>query len=233
MRQIKLPHVPSDVESRKSDLLTDLWYKGKEIQIKKDEQEKRVHMKNIVIFGAPGSGKGTQSDLLIEHYGLGHISTGDVLRNEIKKGTELGKTAQGFIDNGQLIPDELMISILANVYDSFGRGHKGVIFDGFPRTIPQAEALKQMLDERGDKVAAMIELDVPEDELMKRLILRGQQSGRADDNEETIKKRLVVYHSQTQPLIEWYKQEGLHHHINGLGTLERIFADIQKVIDGI
>ena len=233
MRQIKLPHLPSDVEERKSDLMTDLWYKDKETQIKRDEQEKRVIMKNIVIFGAPGSGKGTQSDLLIKEYGLGHISTGDVLREEIKKGTELGKTAQSYIDKGNLIPDELMISILAGVYDSFGRGHKGVIFDGFPRTIPQAEALKKMLEERGDKVAAMIELDVPEDELMKRLILRGQQSGRADDNEETIKKRLVVYHSQTQPLIEWYKKEGLHHHIDGLGTLERIFADIQKVIDGI
>ena len=233
MRQIKLPHLPSDVEAQKSDLLTDLWYKGKETQIKRDEQEKRINMKNIVIFGAPGSGKGTQSDLMIEHYGLGHISTGDVLRNEIKRGTELGKTAQSYIDKGNLIPDELMISILANVYDSYGRGHKGVIFDGFPRTIPQAEALKRMLDERGDRVAAMIELDVPEDELMKRLLLRGQQSGRADDNEETIKKRLVVYHQQTQPLIEWYRQEGLHHHINGLGTLERIFADIQKVIDNI
>jgi adenylate kinase len=233
MREIKLPHLPSDVEERKSDLLTDLWYKGKETQIKPDKQEKRIQMKNIVIFGAPGSGKGTQSDLIIEQYGLGHISTGDVLRNEIKKGTELGKTAQQFIDNGQLIPDDLMVSILANVYDSFGRGHKGVIFDGFPRTIPQAEALKQMLSERGDKIAAMIELDVPEDELMKRLILRGQQSGRADDNEETIKKRLVVYHSQTQPLIEWYANEGLHHHIDGLGTLERIFADIKKVIDNL
>ena len=108
-----------------------------------------------------------------------------------------------------------------------------MIFDGFPRTIPQAEALKKMLDERGDKVAAMIELDVPEDELMKRLILRGQQSGRADDNEETIKKRLVVYHSQTQPLIDWYKKEGIHYHINGLGDLDRIFADISEVIDKI
>jgi len=189
-------------------------------------------MKNIVIFGAPGSGKGTQSDKMIEKYGLNHISTGDVLRSEIKKGTELGKTAASYIDKGNLIPDDLMVSILAGVYDSFGN-HKGVIFDGFPRTIPQAEALKKMLDERGDKVAAMIELDVPEDELMKRLILRGQQSGRADDNEETIKKRLVVYHSQTQPLIEWYKKEGLHYHINGSGELDRIFADICKVIDGI
>ena len=189
-------------------------------------------MKNIVIFGAPGSGKGTQSDMMIEKYGLNHISTGDVLRAEIKKGTELGKTAASFIDNGQLIPDDLMVSILASVYDSFG-DHKGVIFDGFPRTIPQAEALKKMLNERGDKVAAMIELDVPEDELMKRLLLRGQQSGRADDNEGTIKKRLIVYHSQTQPLIEWYKKEGVHYHINGLGDLDRIFADICEVIDKI
>ena len=189
-------------------------------------------MKNIVIFGAPGSGKGTQSDKMIEKYGLNHISTGDVLRSEIKKGTELGKTAASYIDNGQLIPDDLMVSILAGVYDSFG-DHKGVIFDGFPRTIPQAEALKKMLDERGDKVAAMIELDVPEDELMKRLLLRGQLSGRADDNEETIKKRLVVYHSQTQPLIEWYKQEGLHYHIDGLGSLDRIFRDICDVIDNL
>jgi len=222
------------MESRKgSDLLTDLWYKGKEIQVKQDQQEKRVHMKNIVIFGAPGSGKGTQSDLMIDHYGLGHISTGDVLREEIRKGTELGKLAASYIDGGNLIPDDLMISILANVYDSYGRGHKGVIFDGFPRTIPQAEALKKMLDERGDKVAAMIELDVPEEELMERLIKRGQESGRADDNEETIKKRLVIYHQQTQPLIDWYRQEGLHHHINGHGTLERIFSDIQKVIDNL
>ena len=233
MRIVKLPHMPSDVEVRKGDLITDLWTKGKETQIKQDKQEIRVNMKNIVIFGAPGSGKGTQSDKLIEKYGLNHISTGDVLRAEIKTGTELGRTAQQYIDQGQLIPDDLMVSILASVYDSFGRAHKGVIFDGFPRTIPQAEALKQMLSERGDLVAAMLELDVPEDELMKRLLQRGQQSGRADDNEETIKKRLVVYHSQTQPLIEWYKQEGVHHHINGLGDLDRIFKDIQEVIDNI
>ena len=233
MRQIKLPHLPGDVKARKGDLLPDLWYKGREIPVKLNQPKQNIQMKNIVIFGAPGSGKGTQSDLLIEHYGLGHISTGDVLRNEIKKGTELGKTAQQYIDGGNLIPDDLMVSILAKVYDSYGRSYKGVIFDGFPRTIPQAEALKKMLEERGDRVAAMIELDVPESELMTRLIKRGQESGRADDNEETIKKRLVVYHSQTQPLIEWYKQEGLHYHIDGLGTLERIFSDIQKVIDSI
>ena len=190
-------------------------------------------MKNIVIFGAPGSGKGTQSDLMIEKYGFNHISTGDVLRSEIKNGTELGKTAKGFIDNGQLIPDDLMVNILASVYDSFGKEHKGVIFDGFPRTIPQAEALKKMLSERGHKVAAMIELDVPEEELMQRLIKRGQESGRSDDNAETIKKRLDVYHNQTAPLIEWYKNEGVHHHINGLGELNRIFGDISSVIDAL
>ena len=190
-------------------------------------------MKNIVIFGAPGSGKGTQSDKLIEKYGFEHISTGDVLRAEIKNGTELGKTAKSYIDQGQLIPDALMIDILASVYDSFGKEHAGVIFDGFPRTIPQAEALKQMLAERGHSVTAMIELDVPEDELMTRLIKRGKESGRSDDNEETIKKRLDVYHNQTAPLVEWYEKEGLRRHIDGLGDLERIFADICEVIDNI
>lgn len=190
-------------------------------------------MRNIVIFGAPGSGKGTQSELIIKKYGLGHISTGDVLRGEIKKGSVLGKTAQRYIDNGQLIPDELMINILANVYDSFGKDHEGVIFDGFPRTTPQAEALKKMLDERGHKVAAMIELDVPEEELTKRLIKRGQESGRSDDNEETIKKRLHVYHEQTAPLIDWYEKENTRHHIDGLGDLDRIFADICGVIDSL
>ncbi|MBO4607948.1 MAG: adenylate kinase [Prevotella sp.] len=190
-------------------------------------------MKNIVIFGAPGSGKGTQSDLIIEKYGLNHISTGDVLRSEIKKGSQLGKTAKEYIDDGMLIPDSLMVDILASVYDTFGTQHKGVIFDGFPRTVPQAEALKKMLAERGHQVAAMIELDVPEEELMTRLIKRGQESGRSDDNAETIKKRLDVYHNQTAPLIEWYQKEGIRHHIDGLGALDRIFGDICQVIDGI
>ena len=190
-------------------------------------------MKNIVIFGAPGAGKGTQSDKMIEKYGFGHISTGDVLRDQIKKGTELGKTAKGYIDEGKLIPDELMVDILASVYDSFGADHKGVIFDGFPRTTPQAEALKKMLSERGHKVAAMIELSVPEDELMARLINRGKVSGRSDDYEETIKKRLDVYHNQTAPLIDWYANEGIHHHVEGLGTVDEIFARVCDVIDNI
>ena len=187
-------------------------------------------MLNIVIFGAPGSGKGTQSERIVEKYGINHISTGDVLRAEIKNGTELGKTAKGYIDQGQLIPDELMIDILASVFDSF-KDSKGVIFDGFPRTIAQAEALKKMLAERGQDVTMMVDLEVPEDELMTRLIKRGKDSGRADDNEETIKKRLHVYHSQTAPLIDWYKNEKKYQHINGLGTMDGIFADICEAVD--
>ena len=187
-------------------------------------------MLNIVIFGAPGSGKGTQSERIVEKYGINHISTGDVLRAEIKNGTELGKTAKGYIDQGQLIPDELMIDILASIFDSF-KDSKGVIFDGFPRTIAQAEALKKMLAERGQDVSVMVDLDVPEEELMVRLIKRGKDSGRADDNEETIKKRLHVYHSQTAPLIDWYKNEKKYQHINGLGTMEGIFAEICEAVD--
>ena len=189
-------------------------------------------MLNIVIFGAPGSGKGTQSDRIVNKYGLDHISTGDVLRAEIKNGTELGKTAKGYIDQGQLIPDKLMVSILASVFDSF-KNSKGVIFDGFPRTIAQADALKAMLKERHTAIDVMLDLEVPEDELMTRLIKRGQESGRADDNEETIKKRLVVYHSQTAPLIDWYKKEGCYKHINGLGTMDNIFDEICAEIDGV
>ena len=189
-------------------------------------------MKNIVIFGAPGSGKGTQSDLLVQKYGFKHISTGDVLRAEIKNNTELGQTAKSYIDNGQLIPDSLMIDILASVYDSLCPC-EGVIFDGFPRTIPQAEALKDMLAKRGTEVAGMLELDVPEEMLMERLINRGKTSGRADDNAETIKKRLDVYSAQTSPLIEWYEKEGKRHAVKGYGALEEINAALCAVIDNL
>lgn len=188
-------------------------------------------MKNIIIFGAPGSGKGTYSDEIKARYGMGHISTGDVLRAEIKNGTDLGKTAKGYIDNGQLIPDELMIRILADTYDAMPKG-KGVIFDGFPRTIAQAEALKAMLQERGDAMGMMIELQVDEETLMARLLNRAKEQGRADDNEETIKKRFAVYHSQTEPLSAWFQQEGLRHTFTWKGSkeqmLEEIFAAIEK-----
>ena len=126
-----------------------------------------------------------------------------------------------------------MVSILASVYDGFGKEHAGVIFDGFPRTIPQAEALKKMLAERGHQIDAMIELSVPEDELMARLLNRGKLTGRSDDNEETIKKRLDVYHNQTAPLIDWYENEGIHHHVEGLGTVDEIFDRICAVVDAL
>ena len=189
-------------------------------------------MKNLVIFGAPGSGKGTQSDLLVAKYGFRHISTGDVLRAEIKQGTELGRTAQQFIDKGQLIPDELMIEILASVYDSLCPC-EGVIFDGFPRTIPQAEALKKMLAQRGTEVSAVLQLEVPEEMLTERLLNRGKTSGRADDNADTIRKRLEVYHSQTAPLAAWYAAEGKLHAIKGYGALEEINAALCEVIDNV
>ncbi len=191
-------------------------------------------MLNIVIFGAPGSGKGTQSENLIAHYELFHISTGDVLRDHIKRGTDLGKTAKEFIDQGQLIPDELMIGILAQVIDDNKEAaKKGVIFDGFPRTIPQAEALETLLNERGTSVTAVVGLEVPEEELIDRLVKRGQMSGRSDDNEETIKKRLAVYHNQTSPLQEFYKEKGLYKAIKGTGTIDGIFEDIKAAIDSI
>ncbi len=188
-------------------------------------------MKNIVIFGAPGSGKGTQSDKLIAQYGLEHISTGDVLRAEIKAGTELGKTADSFISKGQLIPDELMIDILASVYDSFGKEHQGVIFDGFPRTIPQAEALKKMLAERGDDMGMMVELVVDEETLMARLLNRAIEQGRADDNEVTIKKRFEVYHNQTAPLAEWFEKEGIRNTFTWKGSKEEMLGDIFACLD--
>ena len=191
-------------------------------------------MLNIVIFGAPGSGKGTQSDKLIEHYKLFHISTGDVLRDNIKRGTELGKTAKGYIDQGQLVPDELIIDILAQVLDeNKDKAAEGVIFDGFPRTIPQAAALEQLLADRGTKIDAVVGLEVPEDELIKRILLRGQMSGRSDDNEETARKRLDTYHNQTSPLKAFYEEQGKYIAINGLGTIDGIFGLIKESLDNL
>ena len=167
-------------------------------------------MKNIIIFGAPGSGKGTYSDEIVARYKMGHISTGDVLRAEIKNDTELGKTAKGYIDQGQLLPDSLMIDILAKTYDALPKG-KGVIFDGFPRTIA--------------------ELIVDEDTLLKRLLNRAIEQGRADDNEETIKKRFAVYHSQTEPLAEWFQKEGIRHTFTWKGSKEQMLSEIFAFLD--
>lgn len=190
-------------------------------------------MLNIVIFGAPGSGKGTQSDKIIAEYGVEHISTGDVLRAEIKNNTELGQTAAKYINDGKLVPDSLIIDMLASTLDAKGKDIKGVIFDGFPRTIAQAEALNVMLAERGQKVSTVIGLEVEDEELIKRIILRGKTSGRADDNEETAKKRLATYYSQTLPLKDFYIKEGKYAKIEGMGSIDEIYASIHNAIEAV
>ncbi len=190
-------------------------------------------MFNIVVFGAPGSGKGTQSSRLIDRYGIHHISTGEVLREHIKKGTELGLTADKYISKGQLIPDDLMISILSDVLDTNPAAAKGVILDGFPRTIPQAVALNEMLEKRGSSLDAVIGLEVEDEELIERMLNRGKETGRADDTPETISNRLKVYHSQTQPLRDFYLNEGKYHAIPGSGSVDHIFSLIADILDSI
>ena len=165
-------------------------------------------MLNIVIFGAPGSGKGTQSELIIKEYGLDHISTGDVLRSEMKNETELGKIAKDYIEKGQLVPDELIVDMLA-------------------------KALKEMLNKRGTDVSVMLNLQVEEEELINRLLERGKVSGRSDDNLETIKSRLDVYHKQTAPLADYYIGEGKHVAIKGMGTIEEIFGRIKDAVNNL
>lgn len=187
-------------------------------------------MKNIVIFGAPGSGKGTQSDKIIAEFGVAHISTGDVLRAEIKADTELGRLAASYINKGNLVPDEVIIGILASVLDSKGKDIPGVIFDGFPRTIAQAEALDVMLKERGEEVSVVIGLEVEDEELISRIVARGKTSGRADDNAETAKKRLENYYNQTLPLKDYYVKQGKYASINGMGSIDDIFNNIKKAI---
>ena len=184
---------------------------------------------NIIIFGAPGSGKGTQSELIIEKHGLHHISTGEVLREEIAKETELGKVADSYISKGQLVPDELIIEILDDML-SDDVLQKGIILDGFPRTIPQAEALAQMLNKRDTGISAVIGLEVHEDELVDRLLKRGKISGRSDDNKETIKKRIQVYHKNTEPLIDYYKNAELYFSIEGNKTVDYIGDLINEVL---
>lgn len=189
-------------------------------------------MLNLVIFGAPGSGKGTQSEHLTNRYGLFHISTGEVLRDHISRGTELGKIADSYISKGNLIPDELMLKVLEKTLDENPEATaNGVIFDGFPRTIPQAEALGEMMKRRGTRIHSVVGLEVPEEELIKRLIHRGEESGRADDNPDTIKTRLDVYHQQTAPLRKYYTDRNTYHAVEGSGDVAKIFNDISKHID--
>lgn len=188
-------------------------------------------MLNIVLFGPPGSGKGTQSAKLVEKYGLIQLSTGDLLRGEIKEGTELGLQAKKLMDAGQLVPDEVVIGMIRGKLDSNPQA-KGFIFDGFPRTVAQAEALDNLLEERNERIAKMLALEVPNAELITRLLLRGKDSGRADDqNEDVIKNRINVYNNETLPVANYYKAQGKFTSIEGVGEIDEIFEKLCAQID--
>lgn len=190
-------------------------------------------MLNIILCGAPGCGKGTQSEFIVEKYGLTHLSTGDLMRKEIASGSELGQLISSYTAQGQLVPDEVTIQILENHIDSLPADTKGLIFDGFPRTLNQAKELEKLMQRRGDKTAVLIDINVPEDEIIARLLERGKTSGRADDNLETIKKRLDVYHDQTRPVDDYYELLGKYIRIQGLGSIAEIFGRISRILDKI
>ncbi len=189
-------------------------------------------MLNIVLFGPPGSGKGTQSEFIIEKFSLIHLSTGDILRNEICNKTELGLKAKAIMDQGGLVSDEIVIDMIGNEIEA-NRSSKGFIFDGFPRTVSQAEALDKLLMNYKEEVNLMIALEVEDDELVARLLKRGKDCGRADDNLETIRKRIEVYNMQTTPVIEYYKSKGKFQSLNGAGSLSEISSRIVHTIDGL
>jgi adenylate kinase len=188
-------------------------------------------MLNVVLFGPPGAGKGTQSERIIEKYDLVHISTGDLFRKHIGEGTSLGKQAQEFIDSGNLVPDELVIRMVEVKIES-NKDSDGFLFDGFPRTVAQALALDKMLSGRNMKIAVMLALDVHDNELRNRLRLRGLTSGRSDDqNEEKINTRINVYKSETLPVADYYRKQSKYREINGVGNVDEIFNHICMVID--
>lgn len=187
-------------------------------------------MKNIVIFGAPGAGKGTQSDFIVEKYNLTHISTGDLLRKEIADQTELGKRIKSIMDAGQLVSDDIVIEMIDN---AIARDTKGILFDGFPRNVAQAEVLDKLLAKHGCTLSCMVRLDVPREELIRRMLERAKVSGRSDDNEETIKNRLVEYENKTLPVADYYAKQGKEVKINGLGDIKRISEDIASAIDAL
>lgn len=187
-------------------------------------------MVNIILFGAPGCGKGTQAARLAEHYDLYHISTGEVIRSEIKRGTELGKSMEGYISRGELAPDNIVVEMVRD----YMRTHsdKGCIFDGFPRTTAQAEIFDTMLEEMNSKVDVMVYMDVPEEELIKRILLRGKDSGRADDaSEDVIRNRIEIYREQTAIVAHHYAAQDKYAEIDGLGTFDEVFHRLTEVID--
>ena len=190
-------------------------------------------MLNVVLFGAPGCGKGTQSELLEKRFGLSHVSTGEIIRSHIKSQTELGLQMQEYISRGELAPDSVVIGMIEN-YLAENKGIKGTIFDGFPRTTAQAEAFDKLLEQHNDSVDIMIYMDVPEEELVKRIFLRGKESGRADDaSEDVIRNRIAVYNQQTAVVADYYRTQGKYVAVPSLGTIdevfERIAAEIEKL----
>ena len=187
-------------------------------------------MLNIVIFGPPGSGKGTQSSKIIQKYGLYHLSTGDMLRAEIAATTDLGLKAQSLISRGELVPDEVVIGMIEKRIEA-ASDVNGFIFDGFPRTVKQAEALDNVLSSRDLEINLLINLDVESEELVDRLLKRCEKEGRADDNLETIQNRIHVYESQTSPVIEYYQKQDKARPVDGLGTVDDIFNRIVNVIN--
>lgn len=188
-------------------------------------------MLNIILFGPPGSGKGTQAQKLVDHYQLVHISTGDLFRHEMKHETPLGLEAKAYMSRGELVPDSVTIGMLRNAVDARADA-KGFIFDGFPRTIPQAEALDALLLERGQDISGLVALDVPDQEIIQRILERGKTSGRPDDNDpEVIKNRIAVYKEETSAVYDYYAANGKSHTVNGLGSIDEIFGRLCKVID--
>ena len=190
-------------------------------------------MINIVLFGAPGCGKGTQAQRLKEHYGIDHVSTGEVIRGEIRRGTELGRSMESYIAQGKLAPDEIVIGMIAN-YVAEHLDAKGCIFDGFPRTTVQAEEFDKILAKHGLKVDIMVDIHVPEEELVRRSLLRGKESGRADDaSEEVIRDRLKVYHDQTAVVSDFYAAQGKYASVDGIGTIDEVFDRIAGIVDNV
>jgi len=186
-------------------------------------------MLNIVLFGPPGSGKGTQSEKIIEKYGLSHISTGDLLRSEVAAQTELGKQAKEIMDKGELVSDKIVIGMIRNKLEESQDG-SGFIFDGFPRTVEQARELRKALTDYDERVSVMISLEVPREELVKRLLKRGKDTGRSDDKLETINNRIDVYNRQTVPVTYYYDKMHKHAGVEGTGSVDKIFERIVEVI---
>ena len=188
-------------------------------------------MLNVVLFGAPGCGKGTQSELLEKRFGLSHVSTGEIIRSHIKSQTELGLQMQEYISRGELAPDSVVIGMIEN-YLAENKGIKGTIFDGFPRTTAQAEAFDKLLEQHNDSVDIMIYMDVPEEELVKRILLRGKESGRADDaSEDVIRNRIAVYNQQTAVVADYYRTQGKYVAVPSLGTIDEVFERIAAEIE--